>query len=906
MYYVQPLIVSNPKIVAELILALCIQHKNKRDYGRDCGRTMRSYDLTDSLHYWYPPFYDKGPFLSLLTVSPENGLEVIIKLVNIATYCWLDCERWLQKYRPYLFKEESPLTIRVAHDEEHREWIGERRWLFAYRDSTTAPDILVCALMALEKWFYDRLDKNEPIEEFIDGILGSTDSLALVGILIAVAKRKPSLFMGYLKAFLGVPELYQFELHHFVESEHHQMMAWDRWQHSDNQIKQAKAWHNMKHRQIQLEGFAVSLMLTEPSLQSFFADVREAWQKRLANADENDPSKDIQSRLILQFDPAHWKASEDGNQWHFQPPEHFLTQAISAERELKDRQLLLWFPMHCRQILDGEESATDEILQQVRKQGEYLLSLDIEKLLGEEKFLRYTHDIACALAALAVCLPGKWLEDWSDWQTWCRQSLLEAVFNQPSLPYFDLPESVNNSAWDRYCANALPILWAASPNDSILRQAIAVLCLNRHYETIYYLFSSTAKQRDKLGDDFLRLEHLVIRWSVIRHRMLVLGGTVWGIEKATHKQLNKEVHKLINQFVSGKLSPKIPNLRRLKHTFVIPAPSLIEKIVTYVRRKFTPQMSLEERLASPFITGNQIEVHPHNYWKRAFPPRSPGLDLILIQRAFDWLPALSEAKTPQERVHWIDFWRQCVDTLQWVLGEGNPDIDDIEGTPYQFDRWLFKRLPNVLLHLNEPEIERTLWEPILRLGRPGHYWVENFLQEWFLVGTRATQQHESFLRIWRDMVVYAETHPNWDMWCSMMGWELTAIQFIWNEESAQSLVELMLPDYERWARQHLHGFQNIECFCHFLETPAADSIRGQGIQWLADSLPPDGFCDDSSQSIENSLVRLLEQYYAQQGHLHKLDVKLRDSFLRILRTLVERQNKRAMALQEAILTVSGS
>ncbi|MDM8560047.1 hypothetical protein [Candidatus Parabeggiatoa sp. HSG14] len=59
-------------------------------------------------------------------------------------------------------------------------------------------------------------------------------------------------------------------------------------------------------------------------------------------------------------------------------------------------------------------------------------------------------------------------------------------------------------------------------------------------ETIFYLFSSTAKQRDQLGGDFLRLEHLVIRCSVVRHRTLVLNGIVWGKEKATHKKLDKD------------------------------------------------------------------------------------------------------------------------------------------------------------------------------------------------------------------------------------------------------------------------------------------------------------------------------------------------------------------------------
>ncbi|MDM8560049.1 hypothetical protein [Candidatus Parabeggiatoa sp. HSG14] len=40
--------------------------------------------------------------------------------------------------------------------------------------------------------------------------------------------------------------------------------------------------------------------------------------------------------------------------------------------------------------------------------------------------------------------------------------------------------------------------------------------------------------------------------------------------------------------------------------------------------------------------------------------------------------------------------------------------------------------------------------------------------------------------------------------------------------------------------------------------------------------------------------------------MHQFDNKQRDSFLRLLRTLVERQNKQAMALQESILIVNSS
>ncbi|QFY44847.1 hypothetical protein F6R98_21255 [Candidatus Methylospira mobilis] len=110
-----------------------------------------------------------------------------------------------------------------------------------------APNILVSALMALERWFYIQLDKSEDIDHIIADILKRTRSLALAGLLIGVGRKQPKLFLGPLRSFLGSPEIYEFDLRHQIDREGHQMIGW-RVGHTQKEFEAAKEWHGAPHR----------------------------------------------------------------------------------------------------------------------------------------------------------------------------------------------------------------------------------------------------------------------------------------------------------------------------------------------------------------------------------------------------------------------------------------------------------------------------------------------------------------------------------------------------------------------------------------------------------------------------------------------------------------------------------
>lgn len=87
------------------------------------------------------------------------------------------------------------------------------------------------------------------------------------------------------------------------------------------------------------------------------------------------------------------------------------------------------------------------------------------------------------------------------------------------------------------------------------------------------------------------------------------------------------------------------------------------------------------------------------------------------------------AGSASERTEWLQAWGDLVALMVNQLWDTDQSADDedVEGQPTQFDDWLFDRIGLVLLSLSEQSERRRLWQPVLDLGRPAHYWVERFL-----------------------------------------------------------------------------------------------------------------------------------------------------------------------------------
>ncbi|WP_442498147.1 transposase [Methylobacter sp. sgz302048] len=869
------LIALSPERAAEIILALIIREGGTRLPENDFESLHFDFELTDCSQ-WFPPFYDRGPFLNLLSTHSAIGLETVIMLVNFTTDRWLELQKWREaneRDSEWFPREKINFDIRIPFDDEEQIWVGDERWFFSYRDTTSAPDILVSALMALEKWFHDQLDQNQVIENIVIDILSRTRSLALAGLLIGVGRREPKLFLGPLLPFLGVPEIYHFDLKHQIGGERHQMLGWG-YGHSQKQYEAAKEWHGMPHRTKWLEHIVFELQCRSSTFRDRIDDIRIAWHERLKKEDIGGSRDDLLFRLYHQFNLKNWRCepgTENNLKFQFQEPEEMLTRNRDEQQLHEVRQVIMYLPFQFRKIIDGKQELSETEFEQLRERVETLIDLDFDEVFDKQSLVS-KEDIGCGLIAVAVCKFRNWLKSKEGEESDCLNALIEIVSNPPPRREFDVAELTSDSSWDSFCADALPILWADNQSEPKIRQAIGNLVFNLHYETVKRLFRQIATIRDQLSDDYLRLQHLLLRWSVLRDRINVLNGRLFGQESSSSEELIEEADGLLRQFVDGSLSPNIPQWKALDHAFNDNQPSLCEPST------------------------------------KKYYPRSPCIDLQLISSAYEWITGLDKAHNEIERNLWLEFWVQSVETLCWILGEGSPEIEKIDGTPYEFDRWLFQKLPSILVSTKNTHEAESLWRPILKLGIPAHYWIDDFLNDWWIYGfPNDAKKQQYFLSIWKDMWEFTRTSlawnvaakRSWDMnksYCALMGLgELTLAFDFWNVDKIP-LVKVMTEEFRLWGELHLSNNTCAQAFIKFLLTPAACSLQVAGMKWLDQTIAQHGFWHDSYRRIDKQLADLLD-------HCQKLierDIDTRTVFFRLLRILVERQNSQAMVLQDRL------
>ncbi len=195
----EPLVLSNPQVAKEVLLALLIEDQEARNSFDSISDNLGAAVFFD----WFPPLFFRGPLLFFLKNRPEDGLKFILRFVNFITEVWAS-----RHVRP----NQSPIGVSIPFQDGERKWLGTGDVYYWYRDQSNCPDSVVVALMALEKWLYDELEANRDISPFIEVILRESKSLSFAGLLSAVGRKEPTLFRGPLQPLLGVSNFLIWEL----------------------------------------------------------------------------------------------------------------------------------------------------------------------------------------------------------------------------------------------------------------------------------------------------------------------------------------------------------------------------------------------------------------------------------------------------------------------------------------------------------------------------------------------------------------------------------------------------------------------------------------------------------------------------------------------------------------------
>jgi hypothetical protein len=868
------LVRANPDVALEVLLAVCIEDPQHEDYSSHPRREH-------GVDYWQagePAFFARGPFLPFLRERPDQGLSFVLKLVNFATRRYSD--------------QAEALDVVVGN--QPRRWFGDSnvfRWHF--EGPHMHGTIVHCALMALERWLYEQIDRGEAVDVRIARILAESESLAFAGLLFDVGKRLPGLFSGPLKPLLQSWVLVKWDWE-VTQLRHHDTLFPGFWgRESPRIIAVAREWFTMPHRRDMLAGLGggiIQTMMGDEENYPFLDGLRVQWAGGL-NA-EGEP--ETLRLLIERFNPANYTFEvRDGRRVpvDFQWPEAIARKNAEDRQRIGRDQTLTTLPFKCRERLNASAALPQEQLLWL---WQFLQEIDANPpdLGGHDgEALIHIEDILCGGIALLVILHHDWLNENPERMAWCHRKL-ETIVAQPPAPLrFDSEGAPGERQWDAFAAEAGVFLLSRNRGDRLARQLVALGVTSFHYSTTALTLLRASQRREVLGDDFDRLLGMAVRWAGLR---VPYALATRAHEETLTVELATRKAALAEEFVERRLPAELPDIRQ------IDAAAAEECDAVYARQ--FPESARSHRRA------DRLRHREGSVEK--FYPRQLRLDAHVISSAFAWLN-LQSARPGDERWKWLGFIRLF---LGLVL-ESVPHIDDprnqeIDGLPSEFDGWVFGIVAGAVPCLTPAEDPGSLWKPILELGTPAHQWVERFFWYWFTDGLRPVQSAEQFTALWSAMIEHALACPSWQtggrgsfhldqMVFELLGFN-SGMHTVGKNTALASAIGAMEPVFARAAQQWFRMPRVTAGFLHFAVQPATAGLMLPAIRWLAAVVPSyDSY--DWKDGLEDNLIAFMHACWERHHQTISADATLEKLFLGLLATLVSRGGHAAIALRDRII-----
>ena len=449
---------------------------------------------------WNPPTYLKGPFLGLLRLHTDKGLELIHRITNHATRCWKNREEleWSRKPIPQIIKLKCG-NVEVWGDEHVYHW---------YRYPSVAPDAITCALMTLEYWMNEQLKKGSDPQQFFESVLKDTESVAVVGVCSSVALANWRICGEVMTPILENPAFWITDIYRLVQDLTAESSVITFSTYFSRGTRYEKADYNIllklarqPHRKLDIRSFVLPILLFGPD------EARERLQKAMRAFPFNPPfffedekeNKDlVQERMetckiwAAQAEVENYEKVELEGQAgiQFRLPSDLEEGQKEKSKLIEEQNKLYSFQGWSMNLLDKGEISQAFSIESGTRYAQDLVSHD-DPSYQPMNFLEYSEQCARAIAAFAASLvihKWQWVEK-NGYTSWCREQLLIAA-KRPEPPANHNDEiSRFPMGYRRSAARALPILLLKNPKDREIRKTILILALHKNNEVRNYLFN---------------------------------------------------------------------------------------------------------------------------------------------------------------------------------------------------------------------------------------------------------------------------------------------------------------------------------------------------------------------------------------------------------------------------------
>jgi hypothetical protein len=850
-----------------VLLAVCLDEPQQQsDYGRE------PFSLA-GFAYWQngaPPMYWKGGFLRFLETAPREALEAILRLVNFAT------DRWLERAVGHVPSKEE--RARWSLEFEFRDGTvqlaGDGNVFVWHRDPANIPDILVCSLMALEKWLYDLVEKGESIDQGVETIFEKGNSLAFAGVLLAVGVKNPKLFTGVLRPLLGNAWAYEIQTHMAIQENQGfwkaGMMLWA--QQGDKAIRIAYEWHGMPHRKVLLQDVAVQLFLFDEGIRRYLSGRREEWLKLLESAGDG---RERFEAFLAKFDLSNYTSTRlpDAEiEFEYKLPTHLEERAREIRAKNGVRMFALQLPGIARQAIAEGRGLKEESLEAFVRNVQQVASAGDDSDAFMKK--RNAEAVAGGIALLTV-LHRQWLSKNRKAEEWCFATIRDLIGSKPNEAYS--PFDALDTATEGFVGQA-GIALLGEIDDEWVKRAVIAGVTGHHYRATFHVLNSAFRIRDRLGPEFMRLQNAMLLWAVLRRAAERVMST-----SEEHGLLDRYRELILQRYLKGRGASSPMSLAAANTMGLRMLRCLERKKPEYWGRG-------RER-------GDGREVYRLD----------SGLDLEVVRQGFGFLIEMTDSDVESGKQ---EVFSRGKELLKFELGlipkipAGDIDIE-VRGTLYEFDMWAFERVVQIMLSGISTSEARELWQLVLDLPVAAHEWVREFLVQWFRLGLAS--HAGSFEAIWKEMVAHILDSPIWsprtkygwyyvhDIVAETMG--MRSARETLGQAGRAQLVESMAPLFERWAGKWVEHADLASSFAYFLSTEGASVLLPMAMRQLAPKVDSFSDYDWSREHLADALssaVRICWKKYRSQL---TSDRDFWKAFVTILNALCARNDEMALAIR---------
>lgn len=858
----QDMMIANPQLAKEILLALLIKEKGERE-----SSTTPTFGLKD-VHGWFPPFYTRGPFLSFLIINETVAIDAIIELTNLAA------DNWKVQLRN---DEQTDQISLVFPDGTSHEYFGDERIYFWFRDYGNASHALVSALMALEKHLLNRIDEGQDINEAIKLILEKSKSVALLGILSSLGKYKQEFFTGLLKPMLAEISLLRWEmmLPYGSNIEGHQLIGAELLGQTIG--TKSQEWHQMPHRRKSIQQIAHLLFFNKQEIRTFFEEtVVPGWLKIREELESQGYLEPYLDNMIGQFNIDNYVTvqHEDHITIEYREPETITEKLQEVRQESNPGRDMEGFAFRISQELEKGKIYTipeiEDIWDKIQK----------AEPVPHENYPKFLLDpVANIFAVVAVILINRSLVEplHTDYIQWAIDQLDEAT----SLAQFDyrgqdsipLDQSASN-----FQAIAIPTLYRSESTDPRIRRIIANFTLKAGYPLIATLFENLAKQFSWADPLFIRVQNLYIERCHLVHNLDI---SVWD---SSNVDFNDLLNPPLVDFINN------PGERPL--------------IDISVYRKGIKK-------------GKPKQKRKHGVYYDTY--KDPGFDMYAYYKAFSKISSVSDSAGTADDQIVLQFYLSWVNLLTFTWGKITKEKLQFDEYPTEFDKWIAFRLAKLLVTEISSEDAKKLWQPLMAYGNLNHKWLEEFTLQ-LVYANMATEQPERLGLHWNAMIDFAFTQTTWgsdrrfhngaSLWESLLGISKIGLE-IW-KLGYVPLITTIRQQLLKWFNKQMFDSEEIEKLCQLMKSPCVDLFLKPGVLLVNLHLKFQISLDETE--VPKGLVRVPFKYNENVAstcsHLweHKRDELVGDkdmfaAFKEIVIYLVARQNATGLELQDRLLSM---